>query len=277
MLSIRSLAVVLLSWLVLAPVASAGITLSGTVRDFQMLPAASQALPNRDFEPNIIQAETGIVTGTLGLDGKPVYDTLAHPGGTATTFSNGPMSATDFFNQWYHDTPGYNIPLPFNITLDPIGGGLFQYSNSAFFPIDGLGFGNQGQLHNYSFTYEIDTTFHYTGSGVFDFTGDDDIFVFINNQLVIDLGGIHGPKSGSVDVSTLGLTVGNNYSLDIFFAERHIVESNFRITTDLGPEITQHSNDLPEPAALVVWTLAASVFAVGCVCRRRQQTAPQLS
>jgi fibro-slime domain-containing protein len=270
MFGMRSLVVVFLSGLLIVPVVSAGITLSGTVRDFQMLPAASQALPNRDFEPNIIQSETGIVTGTLGLDGKPVYDTLAHPGNTATTFSNGPMSATDFFNQWYHDTPGYNIPLPFNITLDPIGGGFIQYSNNAFFPIDGLGFGNQLQSHNYSFTYEIDTAFHYTGSGLLSFTGDDDVFVYINNQLVIDLGGIHGPESASVDVSTLGLTIGNNYSLDVFFAERHTVGSNFVMTTNLALET-------PEPGALIVWTLAASVFGAGGLCRRRQSQAAQIA
>ncbi len=273
MLGMRSLVVVFLSWLVIVPVASAGITLSGTVRDFQMLPAASQALPNPDFE-NAISNDRGIVTGTLGLDGKPVYDTLAHPGGTATTFSNGPVSATDFFNQWYHDTPGYNIPLTASITLDPIGGGLFQYSNNAFFPIDGLGFGNQGQPHNYSFTYEINTTFHYTGSGVFDFSGDDDVFVFVNNQLVIDLGGVHGPENGSVDVSTLGLAVGNNYSLDVFFAERHTVGSDFLMTTDLALETTPH---VPEPGALIIWTLAACVIGAGGLCRRRQLKAAQIA
>jgi fibro-slime domain-containing protein len=272
MLNLRSLAAVFLSSLVIVPVASAGITLTGTVRDFQMFPAAIQPVPNPDFE-NEIADDRGIVTGTLGLDGKPVYDTVAHPLGTATTFSNGPTSATDFFNQWYHDTPGYNIPISASITLDPIGGGLFQYSSSAFFPIDGLGFGNQGQPHNYSFTYEINTLFNYTGSGSFAFSGDDDVFVYINKQLVIDLGGVHGPESASVDVSTLGLTVGNNYSLDVFFAERHTVGSNFLMTTNLALDTR---NPTPEPGALLIWTLVAGVFGAGGLYKRRQFAAARI-
>jgi fibro-slime domain-containing protein len=271
MMNIRSLAAVFFTWLVLVPVASAGTTLTGTVRDFQMSTSASQTYPNRDFETPVISGDRGIVTGALGLDGKPVYDTAAHPGGTVTTYSNGPMSATDFFNQWYHNTPGYNIPLSVSITLDPIGGGFFQYSNSAFFPIDGLGFGNQLQSHNYSFTYEIHAFFQYTGSGVFDFTGDDDGLVYINNQRVIDLGGVHGPEGASVDVSTLGLTVGNTYSLDVFFAERHLVGSNFLITTNLDLQ------QAPEPGAMIVWTLAAGVFGAGGLYQRRQLAAARIS
>jgi fibro-slime domain-containing protein len=256
----RAMVAVFVAWLSSVPMVSAGVTLSGTVRDFQMLPVASQTTPNPDFE-NQLGDDRGIVTNTLGLDGKPVYNTAAHPLGTATTFGNGGISATTFFNQWFNDTPGYNIPIATSITLDPIGGGLFQYSNNAFFPIDGLGFGNQGQPHNYSFTLEIHTLFGYTGSGVLDFSGDDDVFVYINNQLVIDLGGVHGVETAGVDVSTLGLTPGNNYSLDVFYAERHTVLSDFTMTTDLA--FTTRTSDVPEPGALLVWTLVAGVFGIG--------------
>lgn len=87
--------------------------------------------------------------------------------------------------------------------------------------------------HNYHFTYEINTKFTYSGGETFSFTGDDDLWVFIDDELVIDLGGVHGALSSSVSLDSLGLTVGNDYTLDLFFAERHTSASNFKIETSL--------------------------------------------
>jgi len=44
---------------------------------------------------------------------------------------------------------------------------------------------------------------------------------------VIDLGGVHAAETGSVVLDTLGLTVGNTYNLDTFYAERHTSGSDF--------------------------------------------------
>ena len=181
-----------------------------------------------DFEqPNIVQ-DKGIVEAALGTDHKPVY---AH--GSTNTQT---VQSNDTFSQWYRDTDGVNKRIESSLTLTPSTAdpGVNIYDSSAFFPIDGKGWGNQqcqGGQHNYSFTTEIHTTFTYKGGETFKFTGDDDVFAFVNNQQIIDLGGIHAALSATVSMDAQGLTVGQTYPMDIFHAERHVVQSNFRMET----------------------------------------------
>lgn len=209
--------------------------LYGVARDFMM---GTQTGGHPDFEtaPDSTSqgGVKGIVQATLGSDGKPVYASPTDP-------LTGIQSA-DTFNQWYNDTPGVNMSYIVALKLSSTNGiATFSASinngaglaNSAFFPLDGAGFGNEGQNHNFSFTTEFHTSFKYQGGETFTFVGDDDVWVFINNQLVIDLGGRHGQLTGSVNVDTLGLTVGQNYDLAVFQAERHTTQSNFRIDTSL--------------------------------------------
>jgi fibro-slime domain-containing protein len=51
------------------------------------------------------------------------------------------------------------------------------------------------------------------------------------------LGGVHGPESAVVDIDAIaaqiGITPGNAYPFDFFFAERHTSDSNFRMETTL--------------------------------------------
>ncbi len=193
--------------------------LTGTLRDF--------LIAHPDFE-NELGTETGIVEDELGTDAKPVY-----AGGDGTITTHGQAA----FDQWYRDVDGVNMGILFTIVLSDAGGGVYTYQNPAFFPIDDQLFGNEGNPHNYHFTYEIHTRFQYRGGEVFTFTGDDDLFVFVNHRLALDLGGVHGPLSGTVDFDDqafdLGIGIGGTYDFDFFFAERHTTESNFRIDTTI--------------------------------------------
>ncbi|MBD3840088.1 MAG: fibro-slime domain-containing protein [Epsilonproteobacteria bacterium] len=123
--------------------------------------------------------------------------------------------------------------MPYNLTLTKVGN-VYQYSNTAFFPLDNKLIGNEGNPnHNYHFTYEIHSNFTYKGGEIFEFEGDDDVWVFINNKLAVDLGGIHVGIKKSVNLDTLGLTKGQTYNFDFFFAERYRVESKLKITTSI--------------------------------------------
>ena len=107
----------------------------------------------------------------------------------------------------------------------------------GFFPINGELFGNsKNNTKNYHFTYELETEFVYQkGKGqVFTFTGDDDVWVFIDGKLVIDIGGVHGAASQTVELDRLSWLQDNeDYKLKFFFAERHRTESNFRMDTTM--------------------------------------------
>lgn len=211
------------------------ITVPTAIRDFR---ASNTAGGHPDFQ-RTGALTVGMVAATLAPDRVPTF--IGAPG-------FGSVTNADTFDQWYRDVDGVNLRIPdTSLTLDRQPNGNYRYNSNAFFPIDGLGFGNQGNSHNYHFTMSIAASFQYdaTATQVLTYAGDDDLWAFINGVLVIDLGGIHTTASRTINVQSLAATLGlvdqQTYSLDIFFAERRLVDSTILIET---------SFPIPSPATL---------------------------
>ena len=197
--------------------------LIGTLRDMKSSHPDFQAYSNT--APTL-----GLVKATLGSDNKPAFASQGSPQQITNKHS---------FDQWYRDTPGVNQAFTVALFLgeSPPGSKSFVFDNSAFFPLDGEGFGAEGNPHNFHFTTEIHTGFVYRGGETFTFRGDDDLWIFVNKKLALDLGGLHPAFEGSIDfdaqAKALGIVVGKTYAMDIFHAERRTSASNFRIQTNI--------------------------------------------
>ena len=198
--------------------------LKATIRDFS---PTTQPDFEAGYKPGL---DKGIVADTLGADDTPDYAGMPRTQST---------SGVANFRLWYHDAP-INLAAPLDLQLSPAkdAPGQFVYDDHAFFPIDDQLLGNEGRNHNFHFTLQASTSFEYRGGEVFAFSGDDDMWVFVNRKLAIDLGGLHSSLSAEVALDDLagaaGLMRGGVYPLHFFFAERHTVESHFTLRTSIA-------------------------------------------
>jgi fibro-slime domain-containing protein len=136
-----------------------------------------------------------------------------------------------------------------------------EYSTCTVPPAYGLTWtaeANPAPNHNFHFTSEIRYWFGYVAgkSYVLDFSGDDDVWVFVNRQLAVDLGGIHTSVNGRIELNAnggatvtitqtepqgaipaprvltvnLGMASGGVYEIVVFQAERKTSSSTYKLT-----------------------------------------------
>ncbi|SHL82611.1 fibro-slime domain-containing protein [Fibrobacter sp. UWT2] len=108
---------------------------------------------------------------------------------------------------------------------------------SGFAGIDGSGKSSKNAYHNYGMSMKVQAKFQYIPGQYFEFLGDDDVWVYINNKLVVDIGGVHDRRRRSVDLDTLGLIPESTYTFHIFYTERYKVEGNFKMRTSMDLKV----------------------------------------
>lgn len=184
---------------------------TGAFRDF--------AIVHPDFAISD-QGGVGIIEATLSASRKPV----------ARLPVRGSLTSESAFNGWWTDTSSggqqgkttaLTLTLSSGASTDP---DVLTFSSTQFYPrgyADGFA---DGPLPNRNFTWELHDAMPYVPGTQLGFAAADDLWVFVNGRLLVDLGGVHARQSTVIDLDTwaplLGLVSGQTYPVDLFFAHR---------------------------------------------------------
>ena len=240
---------------------------------------------NLDFGQGGCEGEpmTGMVEKELGANGVPVRKSSDFPSNCKNSehidnWFLPQVIATDSAGNEYTNVTCREISLSLTddgfwyaqVDDESPEGGLFllddfRYLDSAqtvenvhYDSIVGLEVNGKREYHNYSFAMKIQATFQYVKGQYFEFNGDDDVWVFIDNKLVVDIGGQHKKVKKSVDLDKLGLVEDSTYNFHIFYAERKREASNFMMRTsiDLHVESSMFLTDVSDDPDVIqkeVW------------------------
>ncbi len=149
---------------------------------------------------------------------------------------NGAITDADSFNEWYRYTPGTNLEKPHGVVLERDPNGVYSFETDRFYPVDGELYGNEGEANNSYFTYSISATGIYTActDQFIEIQSSDDVWVYINGELVIDIGGVRTPSAQYFALDRLNLADDEEFQIDVFYANRgRAPDSVFRLRTNI--------------------------------------------
>lgn len=168
------------------------------------------------------------------------FRTYNYAGGSGDCTESGRGDDRAFENRVIRDSIEF-------VRRDDLGVNAYQFQRAgdpeapymAYAPLDGRGFGDEGKTddegtpHNFGFCLELHSQFEHTSGMRFEFNGDDDVWLFINDSLVMDLGFVHKSHYAAVELDDLPLKFGETYPLDFFYCERQSTRSSIDLITNL--------------------------------------------
>ncbi|MBQ8088637.1 MAG: hypothetical protein IJ234_09510, partial [Clostridia bacterium] len=108
------------------------------------------------------------------------------------------------------------------------------------------------QKPNYYFGVELEASFTQTPNGldnwghdiIYEFTGDDDFWLYVDGELIIDLGGIHSALAGSVNYSTGDVEVnGTKTTLRALFEKNYRGRNEGATDDEVNTYLAQYFDD----------------------------------
>jgi fibro-slime domain-containing protein len=135
-----------------------------------------------------------------------------------------------------YDTTCKNAVIRDSLLFNYVAGsdGVYEFGDSAFFPLDNKGFGNEGLSHNYSFAAAIHRVIRPRTGLIYNFQAHDDLWVFINSRLVVDLGGLDSLKTQNLAFdSCVAVKQDSDNIVDVFWTQRSGKTSSVKVGTNI--------------------------------------------
>lgn len=173
-------------------------------------------------EPQTFPMRSCTKGNVVTWDGNPLFFPIDDaPGGEMRYAASIPAG----YYGWARPNAGAVVAMP---NVDPLN---VWFAEEVLVP--------NAMKHNFYFTTEVKYWFNFEADtqATLTFTGDDDVWVFVNGILAADLGGAHVPLRAEVQINTgtagqYELEPGNAYQVSVFHAERKLVGSSFQLTLD---------------------------------------------
>ena len=223
--------------------------------------SARDVLERRQFE----WSECGYNNTRIeqGLASYELNDQYLPSAVTGRLLSNRGIDMTRWFDSVEGKSVGYAGALELRFDGDQT---AFLFDERSFYPLDDVSF-SDGDIvnkdgHNHLFTMSFAVPFTVLASGTEGFTieADDDTFVYIDNKLAIDMGGIHSAAIGRINIrengevytgvddeslaySGINVSVGEGAIIRVFHADRDSRESELSLKL-VGMSLNMVSTEL---------------------------------